>query len=137
MGDLFSESTALWTLAVVQGGFTVLSSSTRVFGQNIYVEFSYGTPLARAIEYAVGSVDRILSDLAHDIDLMKLSDDGITFKVTIYTRTREDGEAAMTEFCGGFATNAGAKICNSRARPTANTATLAPQGYTQRKSSKS
>ena len=87
--------------ALAQGGFTVLSSSTRVFGQNIYVKFSYGTPPARAIdaiEYAVGSVDLILRDPAHDIDLMDLSDDGITFEVTIHTQTREEGEAATTDF---------------------------------------
>ncbi len=81
--------------------FTVLSSATRVFGQNIHVAFSYGSPPARvmaAIEKAVLSVDCILRDPVHDIDLMEVGDKGMVYEVTIHTHDREVGEQATTEF---------------------------------------
>lgn len=87
--------------ALAQGVFTVLSSSTRVFGQNIYVKFSYGVPPARAmaaIDATVRTVPSILTDPAHDIDLMEMADDGIAYEVTIHTETREEGEGATTDF---------------------------------------
>lgn len=86
---------------LAQGVFTVLSSATRVFGQNLYVKFGYGVPPARAmqaIDETVLSVETILRDPAHDIDLMEMADDGIAYEVTIHTATREDGEAATTDF---------------------------------------
>lgn len=86
---------------LAQGVFTVLSSSTRVFGQNLYVKFNYGVPPARAMEAldaTVRTVPLILADPAHDIDLMDMGDDGIAYEITIHTATREDGEAATTDF---------------------------------------
>ncbi len=86
---------------LAQGVFTVLSSATRVFGQNLYVKFGYGVPPARAmraIDETVKSVETILRDPPHDIDLMEMADDGIAYEVTIHTATREDGEAATTDF---------------------------------------
>lgn len=86
---------------LAQGVFTVLSSSTRVFGQNVYVKFGYGVPPARAmqaIDETVRSVPLILTDPAHDIDLMEMAEDGIAYEVTIHTATREEGEAATTDF---------------------------------------
>lgn len=82
------------------GVFTVLSSSSRVFGQNLHVSFSYSSPPAQvmeAIERAVLSVDCILRDPPHDIDLMEMADTGITYEVTIHTATREEGEEATTQ----------------------------------------
>ena len=35
---------------LAQGVFTVMSSATRVFGQNLYVKFGYGVPPARAMQ---------------------------------------------------------------------------------------
>jgi small-conductance mechanosensitive channel len=84
-----------------RGVFTVLSSSTRVFGQNLNVAFSYASPPARvmdAIDRAVQAVDLILADPPHDIDLMETADHGIVYEVTIHTSTREAGEEATTEF---------------------------------------
>lgn len=86
---------------LAQGVFTVMSSATRVFGQNLYVKFGYGVPPARAmqaIDETVRSVGLILKDPAHDIDLMEMAPDGIAYEVTIHTQTREDGEAATTDF---------------------------------------
>lgn len=83
------------------GVFTILSSKGRSFGQNLTVAFSYDSPPARvmeAIEAAVLSVDMILRDPPHDIDLMETSDTGILYEVTIHTATREDGEQAATLF---------------------------------------
>lgn len=83
------------------GIFTILSSKGRSFGQNLTVGFSYDSPPARvmeAIEAAVLSVDLILRDPPHDIDLMETADTGILYEVTIHTATREEGEEAATLF---------------------------------------
>lgn len=84
-----------------RGVFTVLSSASRVFGQNLHVAFSYASPPARvmaAIDRAARSVALILQDPPHDIDLMETADHGIVYEVTIHTLTREEGEEATTEF---------------------------------------
>lgn len=83
------------------GVFTILSSKGRSFGQNLTVGFSYDSPPARvmeAIEAAVLSVDLILRDPPHDIDLMEAADAGMLYEVTIHTATREEGEEAATLF---------------------------------------
>lgn len=83
------------------GVFTILSSATRSFGQNLNVAFSYESPPARvmaAIEAAVLSVDIILRDPPHDIDLMETADTGMVYEVTIHTATRAEGEEAATLF---------------------------------------
>jgi len=87
--------------ALSSGVFTILSSKGRSFGQNLTVGFSYDSPPARvmeAIESAVLSVDLILRDPPHDIDLMETADTGILYEVTIHTETREEGEEAATLF---------------------------------------
>ncbi len=83
------------------GVFTILSSANRSFGQNLNVGFSYDSPPARvmqAIEDAVLSVDIILRDPPHDIDLMETADNGIIYEVTIHTASRAEGEEAATLF---------------------------------------
>ena len=81
--------------------FTILSSANRSFGQNLTVSFSYESPPARvmdALEQAVLSVDLILRDPPHDIDLMETTDQGMAYEVTIHTATRAEGEEAATLF---------------------------------------
>jgi small-conductance mechanosensitive channel len=83
------------------GVFTILSSGGRSFGQNLNVSFSYESAPARvmaAIEEAILSVDLILRDPPHDIDLMETTDTGIVYEVTIHTTTRAEGEEAATGF---------------------------------------
>ena len=80
--------------------FTVLTAGNRSFGENIEVHFAYGSPPARvmaALEKAVLSVDLVLSDPPHDIDLVKHDDKGVLYEVTIHARTRKQGEEAVTE----------------------------------------
>lgn len=87
--------------ALSSGVFTILSSASRTFGQNLTVSFSYESPPARvmeAIEQAIFSVDCILRDPPHDIDLMETTDTGIAYEVSIHTATREEGEEAATIF---------------------------------------
>jgi len=80
--------------------FTVLTTGTRTFGENIEVHFAYGTPPAKvmdALEKAVLSVDIVLPEPPHDIDLVGLDDKGVRYEITIHTRTRKQGEEAVTE----------------------------------------
>lgn len=82
-----------------RGVFTILSSANRSFGQNLTVAFSYESSPARvmeAIEKAVLSVDLILRDPPHDIDLVEAADTGMVYEVTIHTDTRAQGEEAST-----------------------------------------
>ncbi len=80
--------------------FTVLTSGNRSFGENIEVHFAYGSPPARvmdALEKAVLAVDLVLPEPPHDIDLIGLDEHGLHYEVTIHTRTRKEGEEAVTE----------------------------------------
>jgi len=80
--------------------FTVLTTSTRRFGENILVSFAYTTPPARAmaaIEKAVWSVDLILPEPPHDIDFVEHGPNGMVFELTIHTNSRKEGEEAVTE----------------------------------------
>ncbi len=80
--------------------FTVLTTATRSFGENILVSFAYTTPPARAmaaLEKAVWSVDLVLQEPPHDIDFVEHGPNGMVFELTMHTNSRKEGEEAVTE----------------------------------------